>query len=92
MTLLLLMLDLVGFIFISLASILMVLVILEYFKGLKIPTFWVYLIVAFYLSVNATFLDAAFKQPEVTQATRLASNIFVFLGIYGAYKRMRTKI
>lgn len=92
MTLSLLILDLAGFIFISLASILMVLVILEYFKGLKIPAFWIYLIVAFYLSLTASFVETAFGRPELTQSIRLASNIFVFLGIYGAYKRMRTKI
>lgn len=92
MTLLLLILDLVGFLFISMASILMVLVIMEYFKGLKIPSFWIYMVFSFYLSVTATFVDAAFRQAELTQAIRLASNVFIFLGVYGAYKRMKSTI
>ncbi len=88
----LLIIDMVGFIFISLASVFLVMLMLEYFKGLRIPAFWIYLIVAFYLSVTATFFDAAFKQSELTQLTRLLSNVFIFLGISGAYKRMKTKI
>lgn len=92
MTVLLLILDLVSFIFISLASIVLVLVVLEYFKGLKVPAFWIYIIVAFYLSITATFFDAAFQKPELTQATRLASNVFAFIGVYSAYKRMKTTI
>lgn len=89
---LLMMLELVSFVFISFASVLLVLVFLEYFKGLKIPAFWIFMIFSFYLSVTATFVDAAVHIPELTQAIRLASNIFIFLGISGAYKRMRTKI
>ncbi len=92
MTLLLLILDLAGFIFVSLASVLLVLVILEYFKGLKMPSFWIYMILAFYLSVTATFLEAAIGRAELSQAVRLASNIFILLGIYGAYNRMTRKI
>jgi len=92
MSLLILIIDLLGFVFISMASLLLVLVFLEYFKGLKIPAFWVYLIIAFYLSVTATFFDAAFQQEELTQTVRLLSNVFIFLGVYGAYKRMNAKI
>ncbi len=92
MTILASVLELVGFVFISLASVMLVLIILEYFKGLKMPAFWLSLILSFYLSVTATFLDAAFGSAELTQATRLAANIFIFLGIYGAYKRMKTRV
>ncbi len=92
MTALALMLELIGFVFVSLASVLLVMVVMEYFRGLKMPAFWLFLMMSFYMSVTATFIDAAFGSEELTQAARLAANVLIFLGIYGAYKRMKTKI
>lgn len=92
MTLLLMLLDLASFVFLSFASILLVLVFLEYFKGLKMPSFWIYMILSFYLSVTAAFVEVSINSAELTQAIKLASNVFIFLGVFGAYKRMKTKI
>jgi magnesium-transporting ATPase (P-type) len=84
--------ELVGFVFMSLSSILLVLIMFEYFRGLRTPTFWIYLVVAFYLSITSDLFSAAFEYPEITQMLKLASSVLIYLGISGAYQRMRTKI
>ena len=92
MTLLALVLEMTGFVFISLASVTLVLVMMQYFKGMKIPAFWIYIMAAFYLAVAAASFDAVFSSSELTQATRLLSNILAFAGVYSAYRRMKSRV
>jgi len=85
--------EAVSVFFLFLASILIVIILYNYFKGVQVPYFWIYFFVAFLLlTINNIFLVVL---PETdfysmfSISIKLMTNVFIFLGIYELYKRSR---
>lgn len=90
-SLLALMLDFTSMIVLSVSSALIVFVLYKYFRGIKIPRFWLYFLAALFLLTLQNFLINALPQePYFTFSMflKLVANTLVFLAIYSLYKRL----
>lgn len=92
-TLLTLVFDLASMLLLSVASALIIFVLYKYFRGVRIPHFWIYFLLAFVmLTVHNFLINALPQEPYFTfgMALKVAANAFIFLAIYSLYKRSAT--
>ena len=85
--------DMISIFFLFVASIMIIIILYNYFKGLQVPYFWIYFFVAFLLLMVNNILFVLLPETEFYSMFRvsikLIINIFIFLGIYELYKRSR---
>lgn len=85
--------DFVSTIILFFSSVLFILVLYSFFRGIKIPLFWLYFSGAFYLLTMQNAFTTYFPQDEpyllIGQLIKLLSNILILLGISELYKRFQ---
>ncbi len=78
------------------SSVLFILVLYSFFRGIKIPLFWLYFSGAFYILTLQNALAAYFLQEEpyllLNQMMRLVSNVLILLGINELYRRFQHQV
>ena len=83
--------DFTSMIVLSVSSALIVFVLYKYFRGVKIPRFWIYFLAGFFLLTLHNFLVNALPQePYFTFSMflKVVANALIFLAIYSLYKRL----
>ncbi|MBI2076067.1 MAG: hypothetical protein HYT72_02350 [Candidatus Aenigmarchaeota archaeon] len=83
--------DFTSMIVLSVSSAFIVYMLYRHFRGIKIPHFWIYFLVGFFLLSIHSFLANAFpEEPYLTfsMLLKLVANALIFLAIYSLYKRL----
>lgn len=83
--------DLTSMAVLSVSAAFIVYILYRHFRGIKIPHFWIYFLVGFFLLSVHSFLANAFPdEPYLTfnMFIKLVANTLIFLAIYSLYKRL----